>query len=96
MASESDFISSYFYRAGRSAEPQLLSNIPLALCATFHEHHRIDIYFVWYIDIYFVYYILYMVPFWYYKEYQIKPWRNLEKPKAIGDIETPERNKQKP
>ena len=46
MASDIDFIGSYFYRAGTSTEPQLSTIIPRASCATFHQQHIIDIYFV--------------------------------------------------
>ena len=46
MASEIFLIVSYFCKAGISTESQLSVNIPLASCATFHQHHRIDVSFV--------------------------------------------------
>ena len=46
MLSQIDFIGSYFYRAGISAEPHFSTNISRTFCVTFLQQNRIDICFI--------------------------------------------------
>ena len=51
MLPEIDFIGSYLYGSGISAEPQLSANIPQTSCTTFHQQNRIDICFFIFFEI---------------------------------------------